>query len=75
MLKSRWDQTCEGMGQIVLLIGDEGMGKTRLVRELVSHAADSSAGSGARQQVLPEQSSGTADRFSRDKACTRSCTG
>jgi predicted ATPase len=46
MLKSRWDQTCEGMGQIVLLIGDEGMGKTRLARELVSHAADSSAGSG-----------------------------
>lgn len=45
MLKSRWHQTCEGMGQIVLLIGDEGMGKTRLVRELVSHAADSSAGS------------------------------
>lgn len=42
MLKSRWDQTCEGMGQIVLLIGDEGMGKTRMVRELVSHAADSS---------------------------------
>ena len=46
MLKSRWDQTCEGMGQIVLLIGDEGMGKTRMVRELVSHAADSSTGSG-----------------------------
>lgn len=37
MLKSRWDQTLEGMGQIVLLIGDEGMGKTRIVKELVSH--------------------------------------
>lgn len=34
MLKSRWEQTCEGMGQIVLLIGDEGSGKTRLVQEL-----------------------------------------
>ena len=43
ILKSRWDQTCEGMGQIVLLIGDEGMGKTRLVRELVSHATENSS--------------------------------
>lgn len=43
ILKSRWDQTCEGMGQIVLLIGDEGMGKTRIVRELVSHATESSS--------------------------------
>lgn len=43
ILKSRWDQTCEGMGQIVLLIGDEGMGKTRIVRELVSHATASSS--------------------------------
>lgn len=36
MLQSRWEQTREGMGQIVLLIGDEGMGKTRIVNELVS---------------------------------------
>jgi len=42
ILKSRWDQTCEGMGQLVLLIGDEGMGKTRLTRELVAHATESS---------------------------------
>ena len=34
MLKARWDQTCEGMGQFVLLIGDEGSGKTRLIQEL-----------------------------------------
>ena len=46
ILKSRWDQTREGMGQIVLLIGDEGMGKTRLVRELVAHAADTDGGAG-----------------------------
>ncbi|MGZ0165686.1 MAG: hypothetical protein ACKVII_17310 [Planctomycetales bacterium] len=63
------------MGQIVLLIGDEGMGKTRLVRELVSHAADSSAGSGGATTGPARTISGTADRFSRDKACTRSCTG
>lgn len=34
MLKARWDQACEGMGQFVLLIGDEGSGKTRLIQEL-----------------------------------------
>ncbi|NQV25536.1 MAG: AAA family ATPase [Rhodopirellula sp.] len=39
ILKSRWHQACEGMGQIVLLIGDEGMGKTRMVWELVTHVA------------------------------------
>jgi serine/threonine protein kinase len=34
MLKARWEQAREGMGQIVLLIGDEGSGKTRLIQEL-----------------------------------------
>ncbi len=34
MLKARWDQAREGMGQFVLLIGDEGSGKTRLIHEL-----------------------------------------
>ena len=53
MLKSRWEQTCEGMGQIVLLIGDEGMGKTRIVRELVSHVngADENGEPGGRTIV------------------------
>lgn len=46
MLKSRWEQTLEGMGQIVLLIGDEGMGKTRIVQELVSHVTTASARTG-----------------------------
>ena len=34
ILKARWEQACEGMGQIVLLIGDEGAGKSRLLHEL-----------------------------------------
>ncbi|MGZ0169908.1 MAG: ATP-binding protein [Planctomycetales bacterium] len=50
ILKARWGQMCEGMGQLVLLIGDEGMGKTPMVRELVSHAAENSS-SGARTIV------------------------
>lgn len=42
ILKARWEQTCEGMGQVVLLIGDEGVGKTRLIQELKSVVAESS---------------------------------
>jgi hypothetical protein len=41
MLKARWEQAREGMGQIVLLIGDEGVGKTRLVQELRCLVGDS----------------------------------
>ena len=41
ILKARWDQARVGMGQIVLLIGEEGTGKTRLLQELRGHAADS----------------------------------
>lgn len=46
ILKSRWEQACEGMGQVVLLIGDEGMGKTRMVRELITHTKKSEEGTG-----------------------------
>ncbi|MBI5761655.1 MAG: AAA family ATPase [Planctomycetales bacterium] len=41
ILKARWEQAREGMGQIVLLIGDEGVGKTRLVQELRCLVGDS----------------------------------
>lgn len=35
MLMSRWTQCLEGMGQVVLVIGGEGSGKSRLVAEFV----------------------------------------
>ena len=35
IMKSRWEQTREGMGQVVLLMGSEGTGKTRLIRQLL----------------------------------------
>jgi class 3 adenylate cyclase/predicted ATPase len=37
LLKDRWEQAQEGMGQVVLLIGEPGLGKSRLVYTLKDH--------------------------------------
>jgi serine/threonine protein kinase/predicted ATPase len=37
LLKDRWEQAREGMGQVVLLIGEPGLGKSRLVHTLKEH--------------------------------------
>lgn len=37
LLKDRWEQAIEGMGQVVLLIGEPGLGKSRLVHTLKEH--------------------------------------
>lgn len=44
ILQSRWDQACEGMGQVVLVIGDEGTGKSRLIHELTSSVSTAATG-------------------------------
>ena len=43
ILRDRWEKAIEGMGQFVLLIGDAGLGKSRLIRELRESAAAASA--------------------------------
>ncbi len=37
LLKDRWEQALEGMGQVVLLVGEPGLGKSRLVHTLKEH--------------------------------------
>ena len=37
LLKDRWEQAQEGMGQVVLLIGEPGLGKSRLVHTMKQH--------------------------------------
>jgi serine/threonine protein kinase/predicted ATPase len=37
LLRDRWERACEGMGQVVLLVGEPGLGKSRLVHTLKEH--------------------------------------
>jgi serine/threonine protein kinase/predicted ATPase len=39
LLEDRWGKASEGIGQVVLLIGDPGLGKSRLVQVLKAHVA------------------------------------
>jgi serine/threonine protein kinase/predicted ATPase len=40
VLKDRWEQTIDELGQVVVLIGDAGLGKSRLIREIRNYVIE-----------------------------------
>ena len=73
LLKDRWEQAQEGMGQVVLLIGEPGLGKSRLVHTLKEHVLGQMVEGRGGLSAVPS-SSGAARRTSRTRGCTRPST-
>jgi len=53
LLKDRWERAQDGMGQVVLLIGEPGLGKSRLVYAIKQHVREEADGPGSPAAVQP----------------------
>src|ERR1700720_5065539 len=55
LLKDRWEQAQEGMGQVLLVVGQPGLGKSRLVESLTqrvqAQASDTSLRAGGESAI------------------------
>ena len=79
LLKDRWEQAQEGMGQVLLVVGQPGLGKSRLVQTLTqrvqAQASDASltaAGESASRSTRTLRSSnGVAHNISKTRSFTR----
>jgi TOMM system kinase/cyclase fusion protein len=53
LLQERWEEAREGIGQVVLLVGDAGLGKSRLMHTLSRHVSDDFAESSGAESLAP----------------------
>ena len=81
LLKDRWEQAQEGMGQVLLVVGQPGLGKSRLVQTLTqrvqAQASDASLTAGwrirerRRLTATLRSSNGAAHNISKTRSFTR----
>src|SRR5438093_10589865 len=55
MLAAAWQRACVGRGQVVIVEGEPGEGKTRLIEELVAHARPDEASVATARAVPADQ--------------------
>jgi serine/threonine protein kinase/predicted ATPase len=64
LLKARWEQAQDGMGQVVLLVGEPGLGKSRLVYALKQHVHGQAGEAGPALASHPSSASAQAEEDS-----------
>jgi predicted ATP-dependent serine protease len=52
LIRDRWEQAQEGMGQVVLIVGEAGLGKSRLVQTIRQNVLDSASPSSRESPVI-----------------------
>ena len=73
LLKDRWEQAQEGMGQVVLIVGEPGLGKSRLIHTLKLYVEEET-GVGARTMAASARSSSTTPAASDQRVIEWRCS-